>query len=68
LTEADPRLRVALAASADGGMTQLLAAGPQLVRWWEQAPTPYAQAVLTAAIDARRLGNDARYFWTACGI
>ncbi|WIX85847.1 hypothetical protein [Amycolatopsis sp. DG1A-15b] len=59
LTEADPRLRVALAASADGGMIQLLAAGPQLVRWWEQAPTPYAQSVLTAAIDARRLGNDA---------
>jgi len=50
----DARLRAALA-TGDAGMTQVLAAGPQLVRWWEQAP-PYARAVITAAVDARRLG------------
>jgi hypothetical protein len=55
----DPRLHAALAASADGGMTQVLAAGPQLLRWWQQAPSPYARAVITAAIDARRLGIEA---------
>jgi transcriptional regulator with XRE-family HTH domain len=53
--KADERIRVAMS-SPDGGLTQVLAAGPQLVRWWEQAPTPYASAVATAALDARRLG------------
>jgi hypothetical protein len=54
LAVADERLRVAMRAD-DGGLTQLLAAGPQLVRRWDQAPV-YAKAVITAAIDARRLG------------
>jgi tetratricopeptide (TPR) repeat protein len=54
LAPSDGRLRAALAVS-DGGMTQVLAAGPQLVRRWEQAP-PYAKAVITAAVDARRVG------------
>jgi hypothetical protein len=53
----DPRLRVALA-SAGYGLTQTLAAAPQLVARWEDAQTarPYAWAVLTAALDAARLG------------
>jgi hypothetical protein len=53
----DPRLRVALE-SAGYGLTQTLAAGPQLVARWEdaQAAAPYAWAVLTAALDAARLG------------
>jgi hypothetical protein len=40
------------------GLTQTLAAAPQLVAWWEDARTanPYAWAVLTAALDAIRLG------------
>jgi hypothetical protein len=53
----DPRLRVALE-SAGYGLTQTLAAAPQLVARWEnaQAADPYAWAVLTAALDAARLG------------
>src|SRR5450759_3493222 len=53
----DPRLRIALG-TADYGLTQTLAAAPQLVARWEDAKTvdPYAWAVLTAALDAARLG------------
>ena len=56
----DPRLRVALAASGYG-LTQTLAAAPQLVARWQDAQTadPYAWAVLTAALDAARLGAPA---------
>ncbi len=53
----DPRLKMALEA-AGFGLTQTLAAAPQLVARWEDAQTasPYAWAVLTAALDAARLG------------
>jgi hypothetical protein len=53
----DPRLRAALE-SAGYGLTQTLAAAPQLVARWQDAQTaaPYAWAVLTAAMDAARLG------------
>ena len=53
----DPRLQVALGA-AGYGLTQTLAAAPQLVARWDdaQAASPYAWAVLTAALDAARLG------------
>jgi tetratricopeptide (TPR) repeat protein len=53
----DPRLAVALEA-AGYGLTQTLAAAPQLVSRWEDAQTasPYAWAVLTAALDVARLG------------
>ena len=53
----DPRLRVALE-SAGYALTQTLAAAPQLVARWEgaQAASPYGWAVLTAALDAGRLG------------
>ncbi len=53
----DPRLRVALE-SAGYGLTQTLAAAPQLVARWQDARTaaPYAWAVLTAALDVARLG------------
>ena len=56
----DPRLRVALGA-AGYGLTQTLAAAPQLVARWDdaQAADPYAWAVLTAALDAARLGASA---------
>jgi len=53
----DPRL--AAAVKAEGyGLTQTLAAAPQLVARWEDAQEtdPYAWAVLTAALDAARLG------------
>jgi hypothetical protein len=53
----DRRLQVALE-SVGYGLTQTLAAAPQLVARWEDAQTasPYAWAVLTAALDAARLG------------
>jgi TPR repeat protein len=55
LAAVDGRIRAALD-SPDTGLTQVLVAGPELVRWWEQAPNPYAKAVITAAVDARLLG------------
>jgi hypothetical protein len=53
----DRRLAIALQA-AGYGLTQTLAAAPQLVARWQDAQTthPYAWAVLTAALDAARLG------------
>ena len=53
----DRRLAVALG-TAGYGLTQTLAAAPQLVARWEDAETadPYAWAVLTAALEAARLG------------
>jgi tetratricopeptide (TPR) repeat protein len=51
----DQRIRIALR-TADAGITQTLAAGPALVRWWETAPNPYGRAVITAVLDARRVG------------
>ena len=54
LAATDSRIRAALEAR-DDGLTQVLAAGPELVRRWEHAP-PYARAAITAAADARRLG------------
>jgi hypothetical protein len=56
----DPRLRLALE-SPGYGLTQTLAAAPRLVARWEDAQTadPYARAVLTAALDAARLGAQA---------
>ncbi|MDX8054969.1 tetratricopeptide repeat protein, partial [Lentzea sp. BCCO 10_0798] len=53
--EQDPRIRAALN-SSDGGLVQVLAAGPEMVRRWEQTPDPYSHAILTFAIDARNLG------------
>ncbi|MFI7455502.1 hypothetical protein ACIBQX_49145 [Nonomuraea sp. NPDC049714] len=52
--KADTRIAVALK-SADYGMTQVMAAAPQLVDRWHTAD-PYARAVLAAAVDAARLG------------
>jgi predicted negative regulator of RcsB-dependent stress response len=51
----DGRIRAAMGTSG-AGLIQVLAAGPELVRWWEQAPNSYAKALITAAVDARRLG------------
>jgi hypothetical protein len=56
----DKRLALALGA-AGYGLTQTLAAAPQLVARWQdaQAADPYGWAVLTAALDAARLGTRA---------
>jgi predicted negative regulator of RcsB-dependent stress response len=50
----DLRLRISLRLTGYG-LTQSLAAAPQLVARWENAD-PYARAVLTAVLDAARLG------------
>ena len=54
----DPRLAVALEATGYG-LTQTLAAAPQLVDRWQdaRAGSPYGWAVLTAALDVARLGT-----------
>ena len=55
--ERDPQLRAALTARGYG-LTQTLAAAPQLVSIWRDAQTanPYGWAVLTAALEVARLG------------
>ncbi|WP_405722585.1 hypothetical protein [Streptomyces sp. NBC_00046] len=55
--EEDSALNAALASVAHpGALTQTLAAGPDLLDHWLHAVCPYGKAVLTAAIDASRLG------------
>ncbi|WP_152627917.1 hypothetical protein [Streptacidiphilus neutrinimicus] len=57
LARVDPALEMALDwVSAPSEVTQTLAAGPELLDRWVHATNPYGGAVLTAAIDARRLG------------
>ncbi|MFD8159697.1 trypsin-like peptidase domain-containing protein [Streptomyces malaysiensis] len=58
LLDTDPRLALA-AASTDGRINQFLAGAPELIRRYQQAPTP-ARAVLWAAMDALRLGHGPR--------
>ena len=57
---AAPRdMRLAVALDTPGwGLTQTLAAAPQLIARWQDAQTdaPYARAVLATALDAARLG------------
>ena len=50
--------------TADAGLTQVLAAGPELIRRWEHADATdprqcCGKAVITAALDARRVGAQA---------
>ncbi|MFI5951843.1 helix-turn-helix domain-containing protein [Micromonospora chalcea] len=54
----DPRLDVAVRAG-EPGIPQILAAGPDLLRRWEDAENPIGGAIITAAVDARRLGMQA---------
>jgi tetratricopeptide (TPR) repeat protein len=58
VAQSDLVTRSVLATSTgrDGAVTQTLAAGPDLIRHWTEAPEELAGAVITAAIDARRLG------------
>ncbi|WP_336216672.1 HD-GYP domain-containing protein [Nonomuraea sp. LPB2021202275-12-8] len=53
-TSGDQRIALALR-DGDYGLTQIIAAAPQLVGRWRGAD-PYAAALLNAAIDATRLG------------
>ncbi|RQW98740.1 hypothetical protein DLJ59_26500 [Micromonospora inaquosa] len=56
----DRRIRIALD-TRDAGITQALAAGPELIRSWQHAPDNqcYGKALITAALDARRVGATA---------
>lgn len=51
----DERIKAALAVS-DAGVTQVLAAAPDLVNSWEHAPNAYSKAIISVAADAVRLG------------
>jgi hypothetical protein len=51
----DPRIAVAIEYAADGQVTQYLAVAPQLLERYRNAP-PVGNALITAAMDARRLG------------
>ncbi|WP_239144451.1 hypothetical protein [Streptomyces sp. SID14515] len=56
----DGSLAVAAQTAPDGSVTQTLAGGPALIQWYEQADGAqdcYGKAVVTAAMDARRLGH-----------
>jgi hypothetical protein len=52
----DPRLREAARRAEDGELTQYLAGAPALLERYETAPLG-ARALLTAAMDLRRLGH-----------
>lgn len=56
----DQRIRIALE-TKDAGFTQVLAAGPALINWWQNAREHncYGRAVIDAALDARRVGAQA---------
>jgi len=54
----DPRLAAAQRAGGDGlHITQVLAGGVQLLERYLHPSDPYSRAVVTAAMDARRLGH-----------
>ncbi|MFC6093919.1 hypothetical protein [Saccharothrix lopnurensis] len=58
----DPRLAKALATAHDGEVVQAIAGGPAVVERYDHPDTPedrYATSILTAALDARRLGHHA---------
>ncbi|WP_369394808.1 tetratricopeptide repeat protein [Streptomyces sp. CG1] len=59
LVHRDRSLATAMSTSTGGRITQTLAAGPQLVDHYQQATShsPYGHAVITTAMDARRLGH-----------
>ena len=51
----DPRVEVALKCH-DHGTFQVLAAGPELVHRWKLASNRFGAALISVAVDARRLG------------
>ncbi|MCI3269666.1 tetratricopeptide repeat protein [Streptomyces cylindrosporus] len=57
LTSIDPRIERVTRHRGQAGLTQLLSAAPELIHRWEQADSPFGQAVITAAVIARRCGH-----------
>ncbi|MGW1758971.1 hypothetical protein [Streptomyces mirabilis] len=59
LMSVDPRIAEAARHRGKTGLAQTLAAAPELIHRWEQADDPFGQAVITAAVVARRCGHPA---------
>ncbi|OIJ89772.1 tetratricopeptide repeat protein [Streptomyces colonosanans] len=57
LASIDPRIEYASRHREEAGLTQTLSAAPELTHRWEQADDCYGQAVITAAVIARRCGH-----------
>ncbi|MFD7479984.1 tetratricopeptide repeat protein, partial [Streptomyces sp. NPDC059837] len=57
LTSVDPRIGQVLRHRDQAGLAQMLSAAPELIHRWEQADSIYGQAVITAAVVARRCGH-----------
>uniref|UniRef100_UPI0028D390CC tetratricopeptide repeat protein n=1 Tax=Streptomyces winkii TaxID=3051178 RepID=UPI0028D390CC len=57
LSSADPRIAQAAQHRHHGGLTQVLAAAPELIHRWEQADDPFCKAVISAAVAARRCNH-----------
>lgn len=58
LAAIDPRLQTALRDAAEGNLTATLAGAPELIdRWTRDTGNPPGQAIITAAVTARRCGH-----------
>lgn len=57
LASLDPRLEQAVRHRGNGGLTQLLAAAPELINRWGQADNSFGKAVVTATAVARICGH-----------
>ncbi|MET7845334.1 tetratricopeptide repeat protein [Streptomyces sp. NPDC005356] len=59
LTSVDPRIGQVIRHRGQAGLAQMLSAAPELIQRWEQAVSPFGQALITAAVIARRCGHPA---------
>ncbi|MHA5050267.1 tetratricopeptide repeat protein [Streptomyces sp. SD15] len=59
LFSVDPRIGQVLRHREQTGLAQMLSAAPELIHRWEQADSPFGQAVITAAVVARRCNHPA---------
>ncbi|WP_405916741.1 tetratricopeptide repeat protein [Streptomyces sp. NBC_00728] len=57
LASVDPRIQQAWLHHGSSGLAQILSAAPELIHRWEQADNPLGQAVIAAAVAARRCGH-----------
>ncbi|MFD4549414.1 tetratricopeptide repeat protein [Streptomyces sp. NPDC058466] len=59
LIAVDPRISQTSRHRGQAGLSQMLSAAPELIHRWEQASEPLGQAVITAAVVARRCDHPA---------
>ncbi|MEV3912677.1 tetratricopeptide repeat protein [Streptomyces canus] len=57
LTSSDPRIAQASRYRGEAGLAQMLSAAPELIHRWEQADNVFGQALITAAVVARRCNH-----------